>query len=245
MTRGAGGRPWTRPRLPIAEPAGGTVETTRGVVRVGTVDTEEPLPTDTERLQALCEVLLTVRAKMLGVAEGLKKALGKVPPLGPAHQALSGLVGGLGEIVQHMDSFGIRPGDTALREGLRLGADVGMHGHWSPGGGDGPRGWPAPGSSQLGRDRTDEWDEGAWAPQRHVEQVAEIVGRTKSLLQVSSQEALEREALVVRQRLIALQRENETLKRDLDTARGGQIEAERMLRYALRCTRCGYEPILP
>lgn len=77
---------------------------------------------DGERLAELLQVLLTARAQMLGLGEGLKKALSEMPRAVDQH-AVRGLIGALGRIVGHLDSFKIAPGETSLHEKSRLGAD--------------------------------------------------------------------------------------------------------------------------
>lgn len=77
---------------------------------------------DAERLAELLQVLLTARAQMLGLGEGLKKALSEMPRAVDQH-AVRGLIGALGRIVGHLDSFKIAPGETSLNEKSRLGAD--------------------------------------------------------------------------------------------------------------------------
>lgn len=77
---------------------------------------------DGERLAGLIQVLLTVRSQMLGLGEGLKKALGEMPRA-VDKRAVQGLVGALGHIVQHLDSFKIAPGETEIRKETSLSAD--------------------------------------------------------------------------------------------------------------------------
>lgn len=80
---------------------------------------------DTVRLRQLCEVLLTSRAKMLGLSQSFAHRLSSLPS-----DLKSSLVNGLGEIIAHLDSFKIELGDTRLTGTVRLGADSGMEGHF-------------------------------------------------------------------------------------------------------------------
>lgn len=77
------------------------------------------------RLRQLCEVLLTSRAKMLGLSQSFAHRLSSLPS-----DLKSSLVNGLGEIIAHLDSFEIKLGDTRLTGKVRLGADAGMEGHF-------------------------------------------------------------------------------------------------------------------
>lgn len=86
------------------------------------------------RLRELIEVLLTARAKMLGFSQQMSHELSQVPP-----RLRSSIVNGLGEIVTHLDSFEIKPGETRLTGKVKLGADIGMAQHF-PGEGTGVRG---------------------------------------------------------------------------------------------------------
>lgn len=81
---------------------------------------------DGVRLRQLCEVLLTARAKMLGLSQSFAHRLSSLPP-----DLKSSLVAGLGEIVAHLEQFEIRLGDTRLTGKARLGADEGMDAHFS------------------------------------------------------------------------------------------------------------------
>lgn len=83
---------------------------------------------DTVRLRQLCEVLLTSRAKMLGLSQSFAHRLSSLPA-----DLKSSLVNGLGEIIAHLDSFEIRLGDTRLTGKVRLGADGGMEAHFEQG----------------------------------------------------------------------------------------------------------------
>ncbi len=83
---------------------------------------------DTVRLRQLCEVLLTSRAKMLGLSQSFAHRLSSLPS-----DLKSSLVNGLGEIIAHLDSFEIKLGDTRLTGKVRLGADAGMEGHFPRG----------------------------------------------------------------------------------------------------------------
>ena len=84
------------------------------------------------RLRELIEVLLTARAKMLGFSQQMAHELSQVPP-----RLRSSIVNGLGEIVTHLDSFEIKPGETRLTGKVKLGADIGMAQHFP---GEGARG---------------------------------------------------------------------------------------------------------
>lgn len=81
-----------------------------------------------KRLRELCEVLLTARAKMLGLSKSFAHRLSSLPP-----DLKSSLVSGLGEIVAHLDEFQIQLGDTRLTGKVGLGADVGMDAHFPSG----------------------------------------------------------------------------------------------------------------
>lgn len=81
--------------------------------------------TDGKRLRELCEVLLTARAKMLGLSQSMGHRFSPLP-----ENLKSSLVSALGEIVAHLDSFDIKPGDTRLTGKVKLGVDVGMDAHF-------------------------------------------------------------------------------------------------------------------
>lgn len=83
---------------------------------------------DRVRLRQLCEVLLTSRAKMLGLSQSFAHRLSSLPS-----DLKSSLVNGLGEIIAHLDSFEIKLGDTRLTGKVRLGADAGMEAHFPRG----------------------------------------------------------------------------------------------------------------
>ena len=80
---------------------------------------------DRVRLRQLCEVLLTSRAKMLGLSQSFAHRLSSLPS-----DLKSSLVNALGEIIAHLDSFEIKLGDTRLTGKVRLGADAGMEAHF-------------------------------------------------------------------------------------------------------------------
>lgn len=88
------------------------------LARLGPVEPQ----TDGERLRQLTEVLLTARAQMLGLGEGLRKALAQMPRA-IDQQAVKGLVEALSHIVKHLDSYKVAEGDTEVGKGSRLGAD--------------------------------------------------------------------------------------------------------------------------
>ncbi len=83
---------------------------------------------DRTRLRQLCEVLLTSRAKMLGLSQSFAHRLSSLPS-----DLKSSLVNALGEIIAHLDSFEIKLGDTRLTGKVRLGADGGMEAHFPRG----------------------------------------------------------------------------------------------------------------
>lgn len=91
---------------------------------------------DRRRVKELSEVLLTTRAKMVGTAKFLAPALEAVANSrspNEASLARSSVVNAFGEIIALLDSYNIRPGDTALTGHARLGADDGMKVHFDRG----------------------------------------------------------------------------------------------------------------
>lgn len=78
-----------------------------------------------KRLRELCEVLLTARAKMLGLSRQMGSEMSGIPD-----RLRSSLVSSLAEIVTHLDSFEIQLGDTRLTGKAKLGADAGMASHF-------------------------------------------------------------------------------------------------------------------
>ena len=88
-------------------------------------DSEYEGSADGVRLRQLCECLLTCRSKMLGLSQSFAHRLSRLP-----EDLKSPLVSALGEIMAHLDSFEIKSGDTRLTGKAKLGADVGMEGHF-------------------------------------------------------------------------------------------------------------------
>lgn len=95
------------------------------------VDGVEPGPLAVEddgsrrRVRELSEVLLTARAKMLGISQSFAHRMSELP-----ERLKSPLVSALGEIVSILEEHQIRPGETRLTGKVRLGTDVGMDGHF-------------------------------------------------------------------------------------------------------------------
>ncbi len=117
---GFGGRPLTRPRL--GETKEEALDRVEGAGRHPSgLRRQKREPT---RLEALTEVLLTVKSKVLGLSEQVKLGLsnGRLQSIG--------LVEALKEIVTVLESHQILEGETAIRSGVRLGADKGMAVHF-------------------------------------------------------------------------------------------------------------------
>lgn len=88
-------------------------------------------PTDTERLAQLTQVLLTARSQMLGLGEGLERALQRmVRPVDA--DAARGLIAALSDIVRTIDGYKVQPGDTALTTTSRIGSDRGTASRFDP-----------------------------------------------------------------------------------------------------------------
>lgn len=77
---------------------------------------------DADRLAQLQQALITAKSQMLGLGTGLEEALSSMPRAVDKN-AVRGLIAALAHIVKTLDSHKIAEGETALRQGVRIGTD--------------------------------------------------------------------------------------------------------------------------